>query len=59
MSLKSATKFTAIYLIHYSRVATCTQRTQLHTHCHCREHFMMLQSALTSWPVALIDLQQV
>ena len=27
------------------RVATCTQSTQLRTHCHSREHFMLLHFA--------------
>ena len=30
------------------RVATCTQSTQLRTHCHSREHYMMLQVAIKS-----------
>ena len=39
--------------------ATCTQSTQLRTHCHSREHFMMLHFAIKSWPNVLVDLQQV
>ena len=48
------TYFTMAYSVR--RVATCTQSTQLRTHCHSREHFMMLQSAIKSWPNALVDL---
>ena len=33
-------------IMYIRRVATCTQSTQLRTHCHSREHFMMLQSAI-------------
>ena len=52
----------AYYLGHiylYRPVATCTQSTQLCTHCQRRGHFNMFKSAIKTWLMTLVDLQQV
>ena len=44
-------------MVAFQSVATCTQSTQLCTHCQRRGYFKMLQSAIQTGPMTLVYIQ--